>query len=206
MTVVLPSLAWRETPNQSARQHGAKPRLVVVHRWGNPPATTRTEAVSRLAGNVNYMCSPTTDVSAHVVYGGSLCPRSARAFQLVEWQRKAWTQADLNSVSLSVESADAIWTPRATQTTLTLDEDGLAQLARIVGFLCLRAGVPVRWARSATQEGIARHMDLGALGNPNGHTCPTTNEQLWRRFVKAVQGEVERGGYRKRWGRGKLPW
>lgn len=202
--VVLPELSWAGTPNESARTAGAKARLVVLHRWGVKPAETREEAVSRLAGTVAYLRKPEVEVSAHVVYGGSLCPASQRAVQLVKWDRKAWTQAALNSVALSIECADGVWEPAGKGKVL--DEPGLAQVARMTGWLCLHGGVPAVWASGPEGRGIARHLDLGELGNPNGHSCPTTDTVLWRRFVSMVRAEVERGGYRKSWGRGRLPW
>lgn len=195
MAHVLPALPFEETPNESARLHGARPHLIVVHTWGNEPATTPGEAAARFEGNVAFMRRASSQVSAHVVYGGQLIPRGKRrAVQLVRWDRKAWTQAGANSFAYSVESADAIWQAG--------DDAGFRQLARIVAFMSLRSGIPATWARTVNQTGIARHRDLGAVGNPSGHTDPTGNVALWRSFVAAVQDELRIGGFRKTWGRG----
>lgn len=195
--VTLPRLPFVDTANQSDRRPaGRRPTLIVVHAWGNPPATTPEEARARFAGNVNYMQrrSSKVKVSAHVVYGGKLGDPRGQAAQLVRWERKAWTQAGLNSAALSVESADAIWQG--------LDEPGFEQLARIVAFFCHKTGIPPTWARLPSSVGVARHLDLGALGNPDHHADPTTSTVLWRRFVRRVREECDRGGFRRTWGAG----
>lgn len=203
MPVILPPLPFADTPNQSARLI-RRPHLLVLHRWGNTPARTESEARSRLKGNIAWMQNPAKDVSAHVVYGGGLLPPAERAVQLVPWDRKAWTQADLNSVAYSIESADAIWTLAFATTDRVLDEAGFAQLARITAFICLKANIPPSWTREPlSKPGIARHCDLGAAGNPHGHTDPTTNPQLWRRFLRTVQDKYRRGGFQPSWGRGR---
>ena len=46
------------------------------------------------------------------------------------------------------------------------------------------------------------HLDLGALGNPNHHACPTADVIVWRDFVQLVRHEYNRGGFRRTWGRG----
>lgn len=202
MAHVLPELPFEATPNESQRLHGARPHLIVVHTWGNPPASSPAEAESRFEGNVSFMRDPGSQVSAHVVYGGQLVPEGKRrAVQLVEWQRKAWTQAGANSFSYSIESADAIWLP-APDWRETRDEAGLRQLARIVGYISLHSRIPAAWAKTVGMRGIARHRDLGPVGNPSGHVDPTGNVQLWLRFLHLVQDELERGGYRPTWGHG----
>lgn len=206
---VLPSLPFEGTPNESARLPGVRPHLVVLHTWGVPPATTPSGAVSRFEGVVSYLSKPSTQVSAHVVYGGTLIPRGRRrAVQQVRWERKAWTQAGCNSFAYSIESADAIWTPRGTaggRIGLTIDEPGLEQLARMTAYICRRAGIPPRWTLDPNRPGVARHRDLGRLGNPSGHTDPTGDRELWQRFMGMVRREHERGGFRKTWGRGTWP-
>lgn len=195
MPVVLPPLPFQATPNESQRLHSARPHLIVVHSWGAPVATTQLEATRRFEGVVAFLSNPRTEVSAHVIYGGSLIPKgNRRAVQQVRWERKAWTQAGANSFSYSIESADAIWHGH--------DDAGLAQLARIVAYMCRRSGIPARWATEVGHTGIARHVDLGRIGNPDGHTDPTTDLGRWSRFVESCRTELERGGFRKSWGRG----
>lgn len=195
--MILPDLPYLTTPNESARNPaGRKPTLIVVHAWGNKPATTQAQARSLFAGNVNYMRTASSQVSAHVVYGGTLADPRGAAVQLVEWQRKAWTEAAVNSAGISIESADAIWHGH--------DDGGLEQLARIVAYLCKRTNIPPRWAKTPAGVGVARHLDLGALGNPNHHVCPTGDVLVWKRFMRLVLKEHKRGGFRKTWGRGEL--
>lgn len=202
--VVLPELVWRPTTNESAR-HGT-PHLVVIHRWGVAPAHTAAAAQSTFTGVVNGMLDPRREVSAHVVYGGSLIPQVRRAAQLVEWQRKAWTQVAANSVSYSIESADAIWTDKPGPGGYVVDEPGLEQLARMAAFICHKSGIPPTWASDPRQPGVTRHVDLGPIGgNPDGHTDPTLDEVLWKRFISKVRFEFNRGGFRESWGRGSWP-
>lgn len=198
MNHVLPPLPYAPSPSQSPRLTGVRPHLVVVHTWGVTAATTPQEAIDRFEGTVAYLERADVQVSAHVVYGGQLIPNGhRRAVQQVPWDRKAWTQAGANSFSYSVESADAIWQEH--------DPEGFQQLARIVGYLCLRGGIPAVWAKTVNDPGIARHRDLGPIGNPDGHTDPTGDVALWKRFVHGVQVELAVGGYRKTWGRGRWP-
>lgn len=193
--VVLPLLPYLASVNQSARVPAdRRPTLIVVHAWGNPPATTAAEARARFAGNVNYMRTPASQVSAHVVYGGTLGNAKGQAAQLVAWDRKAWTEAAVNSAGLSIESADAIWHGG--------DPRGFRQLARIVAFICHKTNIPPVWTRSPASVGVTRHLDLGALGNPDHHVCPTGDENVWRAFMKQVLAEHDRGGFRDSWGAG----
>ena len=195
MPVVLPRLPYAGTPNQSVRTPAnRKPTLIVVHAWGNKPAASAAEARRLFAGNVSYMQRPASQVSAHVVYGGTLGDAKGEAAQLVPWQSKAWTQAAVNSAALSVESADAIWHGG--------DPEGMRQLARIVAFFCHKTNIPPAWVKSPAGVGVCRHLDLGALGNPNHHACPTADEAPWRTFMRMVQAEHKRGGFRRSWGRG----
>lgn len=194
--VVLPDLPFLDTPNQSARVPlDRKPTIIVAHAWGNAPAKTAAQARSRFAGNVNFMRDAASEVSANVVYGGTLGDAKGQAAQLVAWERKAWTQAAINSAALSVESADAIWHE--------LDPRGFAQLARIVAFMCHKTNISPMWAHTPAAVGVARHIDLGALGNPDHHACPTTDVAMWQAFIKLVQHEHRRGGFRKSWGKGQ---
>ncbi len=205
MPIVLPPLPFQATPNESTRAPGSKPHLLFLHTWGVAPARTAAEAVARFEGTVAYLSRPDVEVSAHVVYGGTMIPAGKRrAVQQVRWERKAWTQAGANSYSYSIESADAIWTPAtASEGGRTLDEPGLEQLARIAGYICLRSGIPPVWARTVNDSGLIRHRDGGPIANPSGHTDPTGSTILWRRFVRMVQAEMQRGGYRRSWGAGR---
>lgn len=180
-TVDLPPLPFKRSPNQSTRG-GRRVRLVFVHVWGG----------GTFDGTVSWLRNPTSEASAHVVYG------NGEAVQLVPFAAKAWTECDLNAVGISVESADAIWKGR--------DPHGFAQLARIVAGLCHFHLEPTQ-ARYVTSAGILSgaqgftfHRTAGALGC--GHThCPSDDAELLMQFRNRVFAESQHKGWRKAWGR-----
>jgi hypothetical protein len=180
-------LTWKESPNQSARRGPVS--LVVVHRWGVRPVPDATRVYK---GVVAHLCNPKTQASAHIVYAGG---EEGVATQLVPWGKKAWACAHYNSVSDNLECADDIWAG--------LDECGFKVAARIVAFRCHARGIPAVWIRGnrliAGKPGVTRHYDLGAIGG--GHTDPTTDDSLWKDFMRLVYLEVKRGNFRPVWGR-----
>lgn len=183
--VVLPNLRWHPTAASGPR-HGHPVELVVVHRWGVRYVDAAGEAKD-YAGVIAYFSNPANQASAHVVYPGSAVP--GEATQMVAWSDYAWAEAAYNPVADDVESADAIW--------LGHDEEGLHVLARIVAARLHARGLPAVWSH---RRGFCRHADLGQAGG--GHLeCPTTDLALWRRFVRLVQAEHERGHFRPSWGR-----
>lgn len=182
--VTLPTpLPFKESPNQSARLHGLKPYLIVVHR-----------PVGEYGPSINWLRNPKAQASAHIITEGNKTGVDA-ATQLVPWDRKAWACASFNSASYNLEVDDDAW-----------DGDDLSaafSAARICAFLCKRTGIPPGWSRSPlSQPGIVRHYDLGAAGG--GHSDPTTDTTYWRWFLRQVVREYERGHFRKEWGRGRL--
>jgi hypothetical protein len=133
---------------------------------------------------------PSQRVSAHL-----LTDSNREAVQLVPWHRKSWTAGSFNSASYNLEVDDDAWNGR--------DPHAFATAARIVAFLCKRTGIPPVWTREPTHSpGVTRHFDLGRAGG--GHTDPTTDPALWRRFVATVRDEWDRGGFRPEWGIGEL--
>jgi N-acetyl-anhydromuramyl-L-alanine amidase AmpD len=185
VSTVLPPLEWHPSPNYSQRHHGIVPYLIVLHR----PVGSYQSALTTLT-------KPRGDasVSSHVLVGrpqgwGVVCA------QLVPWDQKAWTCAAFNSMSYNLEIADAAWTGD--------DEQSLAAAARLVAFLCTRTEIPPTWTpRPLDIAGVTRHFDLGRAGG--GHTDPTTDTEVWRAFMRRVQAEHKRGGFRKTYGRGRL--
>lgn len=174
--VNLPPLRQHPSPNQSDRR-GTVPYLVVVHR-----------PVGSYASAERTLRDPATQVSAHV-----LTDSSREAMQLVAWDRKAWACKAFNSASYNVEVDDHAW-----------DGTDLAAFytaARIVAYICHASGITPTWSREPTHApGVVRHYDLGLAGG--GHTDPTTDTALWRRFMARVEGEHERAGFRPHWGVG----
>lgn len=185
--IVLPPLAWKETPNQSARRGHVS--LVVVHRWA---CRAVPDELRTYKGVIAHLCDPAVQASAHVVYAGG---EENQATQLVAWDRKAWSCEHYNSPSDSLECADDIWAG--------MDHLGFAVAARIVAFRCHVRNLPPVWVHGealvAGHKGVTRHYDLGALGG--GHTDPTTDDALWEAFMARVKYEFKRGGFRHSWGK-----
>jgi hypothetical protein len=192
--ITLPKLKWVPTSAKGSR-HGAHVRLVVVHRWGVRYTTPAGEAAS-YQGVIREFQNPANNASAHVVYPGSAVKNGNEATQMVPWAEKAWTEAFYNPTSDEIESADAIW--------LGHDDHGFAVLARMVAKRLQERNLPAVYVHGDTllhgPGGFCRHADLGELGG--GHTqCPTTDLDLWHRFVGAVKFEFKRGAFDRTWGR-----
>ncbi len=174
--VVLPHLAIKSSPNQSARRGPV--HLVVVHR-----------PVGSYEGSIATLMNPASQASAHVI----MAPGGKNATQLVPWDRKAWACKAFNSLSDNLEIADEAWTGA--------DPEGFKVAARIVAFRCHQRGIPPIWTRDPlTRPGVIRHYDLGIAGG--AHTDPTTDVDVWRSFMALVSAEFKRGGFRKTWGVG----
>lgn len=181
---VLPNLRWVPTQAKGDRR-GAKVTHVVVHRWGVKYVDEGEEA-SSYEGVVRYFQNPANQASSHLVFPGSAVP--GQCTQMVGWDSYAWTEAAYNPTSDEIECADAIW--------LGHDPEGLAILARIVAFRLHVRGLPAVWSH---ETGFCRHADLGAAGG--GHLeCPTVDLVVWKHFVSLVQMEIDRGGFRPKWG------
>ena len=185
MGVLLPKLAFRETPNQSSRHlhNGIAPFLIVVHR-----------PVGTYHGSVDWLCNPKSQASAHVITEGNGTGVD-EATQLVPWDRKAWHAMAFNSISYGIEVDDDAWNGN--------DRGSFLTAARICAYLCHQTGIPPHMSTNPlSSPGICRHFDLGQAGG--GHTDPTMDAKLWRSFLAQVQLELERGHFRKTWGRGTL--
>lgn len=150
-------------------------------------------AEARSYGGVqNYFLDPKHQASAHIVFPGSA--KKNEATQMVLKSEKAWAESFFNSVSMDIESADAIW--------LGEDPKGMQVLARITAFELWQFKLPAIYVSGKQllkgMPGFCRHADLGSAGG--GHfSCPTTSMKVWREFVGMVQAEAKRGGFRKVW-------
>lgn len=176
MSVVLPPLIWRPSPNVSSR-HGERIDLLVLH-----------ETAGSYKGSVSWLCNPDAEASAHAV----LREDGLEATQLVRYGEKAWTQAAFNPRCVSLELANI--TPKGYAT-----EQQLRVAARIFGFWLLKFKLPYRFARGGQGRGFCRHLDLGQAGG--GHTQCGPGWEAFSRFGHYLGDELERGGYRKTWGR-----
>jgi N-acetylmuramoyl-L-alanine amidase len=174
--VVLPKLKWRPSPNFSMRAAGTHVDLIVVH-----------DTEGGYDGAVSWFANSHSQVSAHIV----LKEDGSEATQMVRYRDKAWHASAFNSRSIGLEVAGFA--------KKGYGEHQWAVAARIVAFLLHSHGLPTRWARGGRGPGFCRHYDLGQAGG--GHTDPTTNDRVWARFVKRVEAEAKRGGFRKTWGR-----
>jgi hypothetical protein len=174
--IVLPNLIWKKSPNQSGR-HGARIDLIVWH-----------ETAGIYAGAVSWLCNPAADASAHIV----LREDGNEATQLVALHAKAWHASAYNSRSVGIEHANVTAKGYATEHQLRVS-------ARIFGWLCLRLGVPPRWARGGQGRGVCYHGELGALGG--GHTSCGPSHPHWLTFLGYLHAEVTRGHYRQEWAR-----
>lgn len=182
-SVALPTLRQHPSPNHSTRR-GVVPYLIVAHR-----PVGSFESAERTLTDPTPPGGDDARVSAHVLTG-----TGSRAVQLVPWDQKAWSCATFNAPSYNVEVADAAWLGN----TVAFNE-----AARLFAFLCKRTGIPPHWTRDPLYApGLIRHYDLGAAGG--GHTDPTTDQRLWRRFVDRVLAEFTHGEFRPTYGVGAL--
>ena len=185
MTVVLPPLVQKKSPNQSSR-HGARIDLIVWH-----------ETAGSYKGAISWLCTPTVrdrtgrvisgpDASAHLVVreDGGECT------QLVHLSEKAWHAAAYNPHSVGVEHANVTAKGYATDAELR-------ESARVFAWLCWHLGVPAQWARGGVGRGVVRHLELGVLGG--GHTQCGPWDSGWHRFLTLLAEETQLGGFRKTW-------
>lgn len=189
--VSLPNKLIQNPTKAHSSRHGNKVRLVVLHRWGVPYLNMPAEARS-YEGVQNYFKDVKHQASAHIVFPGSA--KKNEATQMVLKSEKAWAESFYNSVSMDIESADAIW--------LGEDPKGMQVLARIVAFELWQFKLPAVYVSGKPllrgMPGFCRHADLGNAGG--GHfSCPTTDRKVWGQFITMVQAEAKRGGFRKVW-------
>jgi N-acetylmuramoyl-L-alanine amidase CwlA len=174
VTIVLPPLVQRGSPNRSSR-HGTRIDLLVWH-----------ETAGAYAGAVNWLRNPAAQASAHLV----IREDGEQATQLVPLAEKAWHACAFNPRSVGVEHANITAKGYATDEQLRVS-------ARVFGWLCLHLGVPPRWSRDGRSPGVCRHLDLGGLGC--GHTQCGPDLSGWLRFLDLLHAELARGGFREKW-------
>jgi hypothetical protein len=179
----LPPLDWKESPNQSERQWGRIPYLVVMHR-----------PVGEYEPSISWLCNPRADASAHVITEGRNTGTDV-ATQLVAWDRKAWSCMAFNNASYNIEADDDAWDGD--------DWSAFFSAAHVCAWICHKTGIPSDWTKDPVNKpGITRHLDLGMAGG--GHSDPTSNLVVWNNFLKQVQSDVKNTSWRKTWGHGRL--
>lgn len=179
----LPPLAFKNSPNQSTRQRGVVPYLIVMHR-----------PVGQYAPSINWLCNPASDASCHVITEGKGTGVDV-ATQLVPWDKKSWSCVAFNTASYNIEADDDAWDND--------DPGAFFTAAHVAAWLCHKTGIPAVWTHDPLHHaGITRHLDLGAAGG--GHSDPTTDQTVWRNFIKQVRSDLAKTSWRKTWGKGKL--
>jgi N-acetyl-anhydromuramyl-L-alanine amidase AmpD len=140
----------RNVVNQSTR-HGLKPRIIVLHttEGHNRPG------LSDLQGLASFFDSPNNQVSSHIANDAE-----GHDARMVPDERKAWTQAAFNSVSLSIEQIG-----QAAQTEW--NDAQLDNTARWIAHWSKKWGIPIT---HSTDHGVCQHSDLGAKGGGH-HDC-----------------------------------
>jgi N-acetylmuramoyl-L-alanine amidase len=133
--------------NQSSR-NGVKPRLIVLHttEGHNRPG------LSDLRGLVSFFDNPSSQVSSHVANDAE-----GNDARIVPDERKAFTQAAFNSVSLSIEQIGF-----ASQSQFP--DAQLRNTARWIAHWSRKFGIPIT---HSTSHGVCQHKDLGLQGG--GH-------------------------------------
>jgi len=136
--------------NQSSR-NGLKPRIIVLHttEGHNRPG------LSDLQGLVSFFNNPASKVSSHVANDAE-----GNDARIVPDERKAFTQAAFNSVSLSIEQIGF-----ASQKEFT--EAQLKNTAHWIAHWSKKFGIPIT---HSTTHGVCQHKDLGAQGGGH-HDC-----------------------------------
>ena len=183
MTVVLPPLVQRRSPNQSSRNGVAVTHLV----WH--------ATASHYGSAITWLCTPTIynpdgsvksgpNASAHLVLRGD----GGECTQLVRLEAKAWHAEAWNPFSVGVEHASL--------GASFASSEQLRRSARVFGWLCHHLGVqPVYGLHRPS--GIVRHRDLGVAG---GNHSDGPSDQVWfHEYLPLVQHEYAGGGYRKTW-------
>jgi N-acetyl-anhydromuramyl-L-alanine amidase AmpD len=182
---MLPKISYQHSPNQSQRllHRGIKPYLLVAHR-----------PVGSYHGSADWLCNPKSEASAHLLTEGNGTGVDV-ATQLVPWDQKAWACMSFNSVSYNIEVDDDAWNGK--------DPEALLVAQRVFGFLCHKTGIPAQLSKRPTHDhGIISHFLLGIAGGR--HTDPTEEMAKLTVFIKGVQYQVNRGGFRSTYGKGRL--
>ncbi len=179
MTLQLPSLTWRASPNYSARG-GQRVRLIVVH-----------DCEGSFGGSVSWFAMTASQVSAHIV----LSEDGLQAVQMVAWANKAWHACNFNPFSEGIEAAG--------YSAKGLGAPEWAALAAIVAFRLHANGIPCQRADAANDwTGYCEHVELGVAGG--GHHDITTDPNIQAQFDGLVSAAYAQE-MPARWGPAAVP-
>ena len=139
--------------NQSSR-NGRKPRIIVLHttEGHNRPG------LSDLRSLVAMFDNPATEVSSHVANDAE-----GHDARMVPDHRKAWTQAQFNSIALSIEQIGFA------KHAGSMDPKQLRNTAAWIAHWSRKHGIPIR---HSTEHGVCQHKDLGAAGGGHADCGP----------------------------------
>lgn len=175
MTVTLPRLVERSTPNESARKYGP-PRYLVWH-----------STAGHYGPSIDWLCNPRAQASAHLV----LREDGGECTQLVALHEKAWHAFEhWNELAVGVEHASlgAGFTGR----------EQAVKSARLFAWLCHVLEIPPVHGIGKS-AGIVRHRDLGAAGG--GHSDGPSDATWFGWYLPQVAHELDEGGFRKTYAR-----
>lgn len=162
MSPTNPSLT-RIVGNRSSRG-GVRPSLIVLHST----ESHNRPGVSDLEGLASFFDGP-VQASSHIANDAE-----GNDIRMVPDEEKAWTQANYNPSSLSIEQIGFAATTRDEWYRGASRQ--LANSARWIAYWSLKHGIPIRraWtvAGGIQRSGVASHRQLGASGG--GHTDPGT--------------------------------
>lgn len=172
----------RNVRNQSSR-NGTHPSLIVVHSTEGQdlPNSTRD-----LAGLGSWFDNGAANASSHVGVDGD-----GQSAKYVPDDRKAWTCAYFNSVSLNIECVG-----RAAQPAKLWEDAQYRKVAQYIAYWSKKYGIPIRKGAVAQngrviRSGIIRHSELGRLGGD--HHDPGANFNLAR--VNALARSYRQKGW-----------
>lgn len=149
--------------NQSARSTSAAPVLIVLHttEGHNRPG------VGDLKDLAAFFDNPAVEASSHVANDAE-----GHDARMVPDERKAWTCAGFNSVSLNIEQIGFASTSKAEWFKQASHQ--LANTAKWIAFWHEKFGIPTRRGAvrgsTVTRSGVVGHKQLGAEGG--GHVDP----------------------------------
>lgn len=149
--------------NQSARSGVGKPSIIVLHttEGHNRPG------VGDLVDLANFFDDPSREASSHVANDAE-----GHDARMVPDDRKAWTCAAFNSVSLNIEQIGFAATPKTDWFRGAPHQ--LANTAGWIAFWHKQHGIPIRRGfvagESVLKSGVVSHKQLGVAGG--GHSDP----------------------------------
>jgi hypothetical protein len=161
MTIQMPKLVQRPSPNYSQR-NGARISKIIVH-----------DMQGGYEGSVAWLCAPHSQVSAH------LCMKAdgTEWSQLVGLEAKAWHCCQYNSETIGIEGEG--------YAEKGFPDSWYDSMSLGVAWLLHRYALPLRWAQGGQGDGFASHADLGAAGG--GHTdIGPCGGPAWHRLSDAV--------------------